>query len=241
MGDAPNPLLLTDLAFYASPPHSCSYLPEEEATTLFADPHAEMSMALYGQLIDLGFRRSGRYVYQPRCRRCTACLPARLPVTQLRPTRSQRRTWARNQDLTVSVRPAAFSEEHYALYRRYMATRHPGGGMDVDQPDAYMEFLCSDWSDTRFVEFREGATLVAVAVTDYLRQGLSAVYTFFSPEAGRRGLGTYAILWQADAAARSGRRHLYLGYWIEGSQKMAYKGCFRPLEVYRQGVWHTVP
>lgn len=230
-------VLPADLVFYASPPHACAYLPEREAATLFADPRFPMDARIYGALAEMGFRRSGDYVYRPRCPACEECRPARIPVSDFSPNRSQRRTARRNADLTVSVLPATFHEDHYALYRRYITTRHPGGGMDQDAPERYLEFLGSRWMDTRFVEFRKEERLLMVAVVDYLPQGLSAVYTFFEPESVQRSLGTQAILWQVQEARHLGLPHLYLGYWIATCPRMAYKTRFRPLEIYQEGRW----
>jgi len=134
----------------------------------------------------------------------------------------------------------AFIQEHYALYRRYIATRHAGGGMDMDIPERFMEFLSSGWCESEFVEFRDGERLVAVAVMDVLGQGLSAVYTFFDPELAPRSLGTYAILWQIEEARRRGLPYVYLGYWIRELSKMAYKARFRPLELFRDGQWQPL-
>lgn len=230
-------ILPADLVFYASPPHACSYLPAREALTLFADPHAPMSATLYSELITMGFRRSGGFVYRPRCLGCEACRPARIPVAEFSPSRSQRRAQKQNQDLTVKRLPARFDEQHYALYRRYLNARHAEGGMNSDDPARYMEFLASRWMDTEFIEFRHGERLVMVAVVDSLKNGLSAVYTFFAPDESRRSLGTHAVLWQIEEARRRALPHVYLGYWIEECPQMAYKKNFRPLEVYRHGSW----
>lgn len=228
------------LALYLSPPHACAYLPEREAVTQFIDPAQGMDTRLYSQLVDAGFRRSGEYVYRPRCSACRACIPARIPVAAFRPSRAQQRAWRRNQDLTVNLLPAAFSDEHFALYRRYIGTRHPGGGMDVDDPERYREFLLSSWSDTWCYEFRLDCQLLAVAVIDRLSQGHSAVYTFFDPAHAPRSLGAFALLWQIAEARRRGLSWLYLGYWIQECQKMRYKSDYRPLEIFRDGLWQTL-
>jgi arginine-tRNA-protein transferase len=230
-----------DMAFFATPPHACSYLGGHQAITLFADPHMTMDTALYSALADLGFRRSGGHVYRPRCPNCQECLPVRIPVDAFQPDRSQRRTWARNQDLTVSVQPATFSEENYRLYRRYITSRHADGSMDIDDPEQYLSFLTSHWSDTHFVEFREQGRLLAVAVIDILEQGLSAVYTFFDPNERSRGLGTLAVLWQVEEVRRRALPWVYLGYLIESSPKMVYKTRFRPLQTFIQGRWQGWP
>ncbi len=225
------------LLLYATPAHECSYLPRREAVTLFADPEYPKDAWLQGALTEQGFRRSGRHMYRPRCPRCTACEAVRVPVGEFRPSRSQRRTWARNRGLTVRVRPQGFETEHYELYVRYVTGRHPGGGMDDPSPEKYRDFLLCDWSDTRLVEFRDGRRLLAVAVSDRLPGALSAVYTFFDPAQVQRGLGVHAVLWQIDAARRAGLDWLYMGYVIEGCRKMAYKGCYRPQERLRGGRW----
>lgn len=226
---------------YASPPHACAYLDEHEAITQFIDPSQAMNSQLYSQLVEVGFRRSGEYVYRPRCNSCQACRPARIPTGSFQPSRSQRRVWRRNQDLKVSAIPAGFREEHFTLYRRYIGARHAGGDMDVANPERYREFLLSSWGETWCYEFRLGPRLLAVAVIDRLVRGLSAVYTFFDPEYADRGLGTFAVLWEISAAQRSRLPWLYLGYWIEECPKMSYKSRFRPLEIYRDGLWQVLP
>lgn len=235
--EAPNP---ERLGFYLTPVHECSYFEDRQARTVFADPAVTPSPAAQTTLAAHGFRRSGRYLYRPQCPGCRACIPARIPVADFHPDRSQRRTRARNRDLEVRERPAVFDPEHYELYNRYQSARHPDGSMAAGSPEQYLEYLTSHWSHTRFHEFRLGERLLAVAVVDHLGDGLSAVYTFFDPEQRHRGLGTQAILWQIDHARAHGLPWVYLGYWIAESPKMNYKARFRPLEIMRGGAWHRL-
>ncbi|WP_217698025.1 arginyltransferase [Thioalkalivibrio denitrificans] len=228
------------LHFYITPPEPCPYLPDRQMMSVFADPRAEMDTGVYGQLAQAGFRRSGRHVYRHQCPGCNACVAVRVPVERFRPNRAQRRVWRRNKDLTVHCAPAAPREEHFDLYRRYVDTRHAGGGMDNPSPREYWRFISSEWSDTDLVEFRAGDRLVCVAVCDRLPDGLSAVYTYFDPEESGRSPGTHAILWQIAEARRLGLPHVYLGYWIAESPKMAYKADFRPAEGLRDGIWDTL-
>ena len=164
----------------------------------------------------------------------------RIPVASFRADRSQRRCLAGNQDIDVRVVPADRSDEQFALYRRYQRARHAGGGMDDHGTFEFDQFLVGAWSQGRFLELREHGThrLLAVAVTDLVGDdALSAVYTFFEPDASARGLGTLAILKQLEWAARDGRQHLYLGYWIAGHGKMDYKRRFQPLEAFDGRGW----
>jgi arginine-tRNA-protein transferase len=219
-----------NIRVYQTVEHPCGYWPERQARDLVLDPVDPMLPGLYGPSLAMGFRRSGSHVYRPHCARCNACTPVRIPVERFRPSRSQRRCLERNADLRVQARPAARTEECFALYRRYVGTRHAGGGMDDPSHADFDGFLSCAWSPTIFLEFFEGEHLLGVAVTDLLPDSLSAVYTFFEPEAAARSLGTFAILTQVEHARTLGLQHVYLGFWLDGHPKMDYKRKFRPLE-----------
>lgn len=228
------------LAFYATPSHACSYLPDREAITLFADPGFPKDVGLYSVLSRNGFRRSGAHIYRPNCEHCQACIPTRVPVNEFKPSRSQRRVWQRNSDLQVITREPRIREDHYALYQRYINTRHAGGGMQNPTKEQYVEFLTSSWADTVFHEFRLADELMAVAVTDRLFDGCSAVYTFFEPSQAARSLGVHTVLWQLRESQRLGLQWLYLGYLIEESPKMRHKRAYRPQEHFRDDRWVRV-
>lgn len=227
------------IRFYLTPTHPCGYLEGRAAATLLADPHAPLDPWLYDQLLRQGLRRNGRFVYRPYCAGCDQCQSVRIPVRDFRPNRSQRRIWRANQDLTVTLLPPVFTEELFALYERYLAGRHAGGPMDHPSRESFLDFLAADWMETRFALFRDGqGRLLAVAVVDLLPNGLSAVYTFYDPDASRqRSLGSFAILWQLELLRQAGGHWLYLGYYVAGTHKMRYKANFRPLEVCREQCW----
>ena len=231
---------LRDLKVYTTYPHSCSYLEDQEATTLFVDPRQVVDQKLYSKLSVLGFRRSGNHIYRPHCTHCNACIPARIPVAEFESTRGQRRILRRNQDLRVASSATIEDDDAFDLYHRYICLRHSDGDMYPPDREQYEAFLSSVWNCTRYFRFYDKGRLVAVAVVDRLEDGLSAIYTFFDPELDRRSLGAYAILWEAEKAREMGLDYLYLGYWIRGCQKMAYKSDYRPLQVYRNSNWTTL-
>jgi len=204
-----------------------------------------MNAETYSALALHGFRRSGEHVYRPQCEQCNECVPIRIAVNKFHFNRSQKRTWSKNQDIEVtrvadnliSDANDKINEEHFELYRRYIARRHSSGEMDFNDPQQYISFLKSTWVDTAFYEFRIQQKLIAVAVIDVLQMGLSAVYTFFDPQMDRRSLGSYAILWEIEETKRRGLPWLFLGYWIKDCKKMNYKTQYRPVEVFRHGSW----
>lgn len=219
--------------------HACGYWPDRHARDVILDPEDPRLPGVYGQALALGFRRSGGHVYRPHCANCQACVPVRIPVASFVPNRSQRRCWQRNADLQITAVPARRNEANFALYRRYLASRHAGGGMDDPSEAHFDSFLHSPWSPTYFLEMREHGRLVAVAVTDRVPGALSAVYTFYAPELSARSLGTYAILQQIAWARNEGCGYLYLGFWLDGHPKMAYKQGFQPLQHRVGDQWLT--
>jgi arginyl-tRNA--protein-N-Asp/Glu arginylyltransferase len=228
------------IQFYATAPYACSYLPDRTARSQVATPGHLIDTPIYSDLVRNGFRRSGVFTYRPRCDNCRACVPVRIPVQFSIYDRGQRRVLKRHGELVASEHILQFNEEHYALYQRYQAARHAGGGMDQDNREQYTQFLLQSHVDTRLVEFREDGVLRMVSVIDRLIDGLSAVYTFYDPEIRGASYGTYGILWQIETCKRLGLPYLYLGYWIRESPKMAYKSRFRPLEGRIDGQWHTL-
>jgi arginine-tRNA-protein transferase len=228
------------IQFYLTAHYGCSYLPGRQARSQVATPTHLIDTHAYSALIRAGFRRSGQFTYRPHCEQCHACVPVRVDVAAFVPNRTQRRCLKRNRDLAARFLPLDFKDEHYALYRRYLGSRHAGGGMDRDGPDQYTQFLLSSNVDSMLVEFRDGDALVMVALVDQVADGLSAVYTFFDPARAAQSPGVYGVLWQIELARRLDLPYLYLGYWIADSRKMAYKQQYAPLEGLVDGRWQRL-
>jgi arginine-tRNA-protein transferase len=231
---------LSNLKVFATHPHDCSYLDDQQATTLFVDPDTDINVEVYSSLSDMGFRRSGPHVYRPHCASCTACTAVRIPVADFSPNRQQRKTINKNADLTVRQIESIKADEYYNLYEDYIVQRHSDGDMFPPDRAQYESFLLNTIGNTRYIEFRNADQLVAVAVTDYLDRGLSAIYTFFDPSLERRSLGKFAILWQIQHARALELPYLYLGYWIKNCQKMRYKTDYRPLQLLINKQWQTL-
>lgn len=233
---------LKALKLYLTERHACSYLPDRIATTAFIDPTIAIDTAVYSNLSRMGFRRSGRYFYTPRCELCSACIPVRIPTRHFRPNRSQRRCLNRNTHVSVQHRPLAQLDpaEHYPMYARYISERHRDGDMYPPTEEQFHDFIATGHPSTAMLEFRVTGKLIANAITDRLDDGLSAIYTYFDPTLDNNSIGTLAILRQIELTQQLELDYLYLGYWISACRKMNYKTRFRPLELHKHGQWNEI-
>lgn len=166
----------------------------------------------------------------------------RIPVHAFVPNRSQQRSFNKHSHLQTQAIPPGFHSDHYQLYLRYQASRHPGGGMDHDSIEQYTQFLLQSRVDTRLVVFSQDSDqhpqplVKMISVVDVVNDGLSAVYTFYEPD-HNASYGTYSVLWMIEQARILNLPYVYLGYWIAQSSKMAYKEKFKPHELLIEGTW----
>lgn len=233
-----------NLRFFLTSPTPCPYLPGKRERKVFTALDGYDAQNVHETLIHSGFRRSQTIAYRPSCDNCEACISARVPVDRFAFSRRWRKVMLRNADLVRKLRPAEAREEQFALLKRYLNARHPKGGMAEMRFSDYVSMVEDSAVRTHIIEYRysdseRSGELAAAALIDVLGNGLSMVYSFFDPEATRRSLGAYTILDHIQQARAAGFSHLYLGYWIPGSQKMDYKTEFKPLEVLIGGQWRT--
>lgn len=231
---------LESLQFYQTQEHPCSYLYGEAARTVFLNPQQKIDNAVYSQLSEFGFRRSGQHIYKPMCHHCHACIPLRVPVESFTPSRKQKRTLKKNSDLSIKSVKTIDTDEHYTLYRRYIEQRHADGDMYPPTREQYTSFLTGEWGSVNFYEFKKDGRLLAVSVADVMDNGISAIYTYFDPYSTKRSLGRFVILSLLDIAKKKNLPAVYLGYWIKSSPKMHYKSEYRPLEILIDDRWLRV-
>lgn len=228
--------------FYLTSPAPCPYLPGRMERKVFTRLSGEVAKPLNDTLTHAGFRRSQNIAYRPACETCQACISVRVVVDAFEPSRSFQRVQARSSDIAGEVVDPWSTEEQFALLRRYLDTRHTGGGMSDMTMFDYVAMVEDSAVETHLVEYRyrsgeKTGDLIAVGLTDLLSDGLSMVYSFFEPTEAARSLGTFMVLDHIEQARQRGLPYVYLGYWIEGCQKMSYKARFAPLEARMASGW----
>ncbi|GAA0304318.1 arginyltransferase [Rhodovulum strictum] len=233
--------------FYVTAPQPCPYLARRMERKLFTALQGDSAETLNDALSKQGFRRSQNVLYRPACADCSACLSARIRVADFQPNRSQRKAMARNADLRRQSSAPWATEEQYALFRRYLDSRHANGGMADMDIFEFAAMIEETPIRSRVVEYSTDPapgdrrrTLIAVSLTDILDDGLSMVYSFYEPDRARSSLGSYIILDHIEIAREARLPYVYLGYWVPGSPKMGYKSNFDALEIYKNGRWQDI-
>ena len=227
--------------FYTTAPLPCPYLPGRTERKIVTELSGTEAEALHERLSRAGFRRSHNIAYAPVCPGCQACVPIRVVSEDFTPDRTQRRILRANADLTVSEMPARATAEQFTLFQRYQKNRHADGDMAAMGYYDYRAMIEDTPISTGILEFRDAQDrLLGACLTDWLADGLSAVYSFFDPDEDKRSLGTFAVLWLIGRARSLGLPYVYLGYWVPESRKMAYKARFRPSEILISGAWHRL-
>jgi len=228
--------------FYVTAPQPCPYLEGRMERKLFTALQGEGAERLNNSLSQQGFRRSQNVLYRPSCSDCAACLSARIDVRSFRPTKSQKRAARRNDHLARRASSPWATEEQYSLFRRYLDARHADGGMADMDVFEFAAMIEETPVRSRVVEYtdRDTRELIAVSLTDVLEDGVSMVYSFYTPDLPQASLGTWMILDHIEIARENGLPYVYLGYWVPGSPKMGYKSNFSGLEVFSGGAWQCV-
>jgi arginyl-tRNA--protein-N-Asp/Glu arginylyltransferase len=234
------------MRFFLTAASPCPYLPGREERKVFAHLPQADGATINDSLTQSGFRRSQNIAYRPACELCNSCTSARIPVTDYIFTRSERKVLRRNEDLRRHVVEAEATTEQFDLLRRYLLTRHADGGMaEMTWPD-YVAMVEDTTVRTHIVEYRTPSKdrgpgdLLACVLIDVMGDGLSLVYSFYDPDLAKRSLGSFIVLDNLIQAAMNELPHVYLGYWVPGSEKMTYKVRFSPLEILRPNGWGLI-
>ncbi|MDV3457832.1 arginyltransferase [Sphingomonas sp. HF-S4] len=230
--------------FFVTSPSPCPYLPGRQERKIFTELTGQHAGELNDALGRIGFRRSQSVAYRPSCAGCTACVSVRVVADEFKPNASQRKLLKRYSDLEVTACKPWATEEQFDLLHRYLKSRHPGGGMAAMDENDYADMVEQSPVSSYVIEYREPSVdgergrLIGACITDQQADGLSMIYSFFEADSETRpGLGNFIIMDHIVRARTAGLPYVYLGYWVKGSARMAYKTRYRPIEVLGPNGW----
>lgn len=230
--------------FFVTSPSPCPYLPGKQERKIFTELSGPHAGELNDALGRIGFRRSQSVAYRPSCAGCTACVSVRVVAGEFKPNASQRKLMKRHADLEVTACKPWATEEQFDLLHKYLGSRHPGGGMAAMDEGDYADMVEQSPVTSFVIEYREPTRnghrgkLVGACITDTQADGLSMIYSFFlADDEDRPGLGNYIIMDHILRARAAGLPYVYLGYWVKGSERMAYKTRYRPIEMLGPNGW----
>jgi arginine-tRNA-protein transferase len=217
---------------------NCPYLDGTTARMPLRLPVGTVTREVTDQLLAMGYRRSGDFVYRAQCPTCDECKPTRIDVSKFRLTSSMKRVKKRgDRELTYRWGQPKVDTERIFLFNQHRVIRDLGQGSAPIDAESYRSFLSDTCCDTRELAISLGDELVAISIVDVGRTSTSAVYTHFDPAASRFSLGTYAILKQIEWAQETGRQFVYLGMYVAENKHLNYKARFMPQQRLCGNAW----
>lgn len=216
----------------------CPYLDGLTARMPLRVPVGTVTPEVTDELLAMGYRRSGDFVYRAQCPSCSECQPTRIEISKFQLTTSMRRVKNRgDRELTCCWGDPIVDAKRIWLFNQHRATRGLGeSGLPIDA-EAYRSFLVDTCCETKELAISLDGQLIAIAIVDVGKTSTSAVYTHFDPAASRYSPGTYAILKQIDWVKQTRRKFVYLGMYVAENRHLNYKARFLPQQRFCDRQW----
>ena len=177
-------------------------------------------------------------MYVPICEKCNLCIPSRININKFVLSKSNKRNLKINKDLKFIRASESIKEKRYRLFIDYCKNRHEESKMSEMSLEEFNSFYFNYGNNTEIFDLIDGSNkLFGSILLDVLKDGYSAVYSFFDVNFIKRGLGKNLIINTILELKKKKMPYLYLGYWVKDSDKMNYKIFFNNIELFKKGVW----
>lgn len=210
---------------------SCSYIKGLEQTTHYKIIH-DCSVEQCEALIERGWRRFGNMFFRPICRTCTACESVKIDAMNYHFSKSARRIMKKCKEFKIHIQHPTMSKQHLDIFERYHQHMHQKRGWEqqpINARNYYMSFV-HGYNDFGYeILYFDGDKLIAVDLIDILPNGISSIYFYYDPDYASYSLGKYSLYKQIRLAQKKGLEWIYLGYYVEECQSLAYKKEYEPL------------
>jgi len=182
-------------------------------------------------LILRGWRRFGSMYFRPICQDCRACESLKIDVENYHFSKSERRILRKNAHLHTIIRHPGMTRDHLDLFIKYHSYKHHTRSWDapkIDPKNYYASFVQGHGDFGFEALYFDEERLVAVDLIDILDEGISSLYCYYDPDYASHSLGRYTLLRQIQYAKELNLKWIYLGYYVESCQSLAYKADYTP-------------
>ncbi len=231
---------LNQLLLKSSIEFPCSYIKGKLEKRIYVSIVYPESGEIVSELTRKGFRRNYNHMYIPSCKNCNSCISSRINIKKFVFTKSNKRNLRLNKDLTLIVNNN-YNKNRYDLFKQYCRVRHSKGSMKTMTENEFIGFFHKSINKTIIYDLVDSENkLYGSILLDVLKDGYSAVYSFFDPNFSNRGLGKNLILRIIKNMKEKESPFLYLGYWVKESKNMRYKSSYNNIEYYRNENWDSI-
>lgn len=162
-------------------------------------------------------------------------LNLRVSLQDWKPSKSQRRTLRRNEDLEIEFAPAEPGAEEEALFQAHKQRFRD------NVPDALSDFLGPEPNGVPIpclqLSVRKEGKLLAASYLDLGQRSCSSIYGIFDLGESARRLGIFTLLQEMKYAREIGLDYYYLGYVCVEPSPYDYKKEIKPAAVWNWSQW----
>ena len=217
-------------SLYLEKDHPCPYLEKELSRNLFF--HSDIvDKNQLDVLLSQGWRHFGGLFFRPYCRDCARCEALVIIADEFVPSKSQKRVFNKNADLSCEYSLLEFDKEHLDLINSFQKERalKKGWPLEVYTESSYRHAFMGGSEWTKEIQIRDSqGKLIGISIVDVGHESQSSVYFYSDPSESHRSLGTYSILIEVEWAKSDNRQAVYMGLWNDKAMSLAYKTKFGP-------------
>ena len=200
-----------------------------------------ISLKTWEEMLAEGWRHNGKLIFRTshdlaENNELNYILPLRYQLKNFNFSKSQRKIFSKNQDLTHIFRPLKMSEEKHKMFEQHIQRFRFG------KPDSIFNFV-SEQPNRPFKTWElcvyKNDKLIACSFIDITKHSLSSTYAMFDLAESKRSLGIYTMILEIQYAIEKKKKYYYPGYAYEKPSFYEYKKKFDNVEFYdwQSGLW----
>jgi len=200
------------------------------------------------ELVERGFRRFGKMYFRPICHECDECQSIKIDVHNFLFNKSARRVMKKAQNIKSIIQTPTLSQEHLDLFEKYHLNMKEKKAWKYNETTAqhYYQSFVNGYNDFGYeILYFDDKKLIGVDLVDILKDGISSIYFYYDPDYSKFSLGRLSLYNQIKIAKENKMKWIYLGYYVQQCQSLAYKADYKPYLTlkgrpteYEEFTWH---